>query len=176
MPNIQPLGAPVPDFELPDAAGGRRSLAEALGDRRGAVILFWSGVCSHCQRYDPWLGDFPGRFPELALVVVASRQNEDAAAIRRVAGERRLPFPILVDGHREVARAYRVEQTPRAFLVDAHRRLLYRGAIDNFKYPRDPDHRPHLESAIADFLAGRPPRRPETPSFGCPIESVYYQA
>ena len=67
------------------------------------------------------------------------------------------------------------QQTPRVFLLDAERRLLYRGAIDNFKYPRDPGYLPYLEPAIDDFLAGRKIRRPETASFGCPVESVYYR-
>ena len=46
--------------------------------------------------------------------------------------------------------------------------------IDNFKYPDDPEHEPHLENALAAFLDGRPVPRPETASFGCPVQSVYY--
>ena len=175
MPSPQRFGEPVPDFERPDPAGVRISLAGVLEGRRGAVVVFWSGVCSHCQRYDAWLGDLPARHPELALLAVASRQNEDAAAVARIVRERGLRFPILVDADRRVARAFAVEQTPRAFLLDAERRLRYRGAIDNFEYPRAPGHEPHLENAARDLLAGRRVRRPETPSFGCPIESVYYR-
>jgi len=52
--------------------------------------------------------------------------------------------------------------------------LLYRGAIDNFKYPRDPEYAPYLETAISEFLAGKPVQRAETSSFGCAIQSVYY--
>lgn len=172
----QQIGQAVPEIVLRDADGTARSLGEALRGRRGAVIVFWSGVCSHCQRYDGWLSAFAERRPELALVVVASRQNEDAAAVARIAQERGLAFPILIDADRAVARAFRVEQTPRAFLVDDRRNLLYRGAVDNFTYPRDPGHEPYLDDAIGDFLAGRPVRRAETPSFGCPVESVYYRA
>ena len=58
--------------------------------------------------------------------------------------------------------------------MDAGGKLRYRGAIDNFKYPDDPEHAPYLETAIAELIAGAPIRRAETPSFGCPIESVYY--
>lgn len=166
----------APDFELPDLKGTPVAWHEAITGRRGAVIVFWSGICSHCQRYDGWLGDFPGSYPLLKLLVVASRQNEDAASIARIADQRNLSFPILIDGDRSVARSFYVEQTPRAFLVDGQGRLLYRGAIDNFKYPRDREYEPLLAAAIEDFLAGRPIGRPEAPSFGCPIESAYYQA
>ena len=60
------------------------------------------------------------------------------------------------------------------FLLDGELRIIYRGAIDNFKYPEDPEYRGYLDSAIEDFLAGRSVERPETSSFGCPVKSVYY--
>jgi len=171
----QSLGAEVPDFTLPAIRGGSVSLGEIVEGRRGALVVFWSGICSHCERYDEWLDTFEERHPELALAVVASREGETEDEIRRAAAKRGLGFEILRDADRAVARAFEVQQTPKVFLIDAQRRLYYRGAIDNFKYPEDPDHEPHLAEAIDAFLAGREIRRPETPSFGCPVSSVYYR-
>jgi hypothetical protein len=73
-----------------------------------------------------------------------------------------------------VARQWFTQQTPRAFLVDSQQRLLYRGAIDNFKFPEDPGYQAYLEPAIEAFLSDRPIKRTETASFGCAIQSVYY--
>ena len=200
---MEELGPEVPDLTLPAIDGGTRTLASFLAPAgtRGAVVAFWSGVCSHCARYDGYLRDFSGSRPELALVGVASRQGETAADLRRVTAERRLGFPLLHDAGRAVAAEWRVAQTPRVFLVDGGGngddgeagpdgdggeaggwdggagvgpRLLYRGAIDNFKYPEDPAYEAYLEPAIEAFLAGRPVPRMESPSFGCPVESVYY--
>ena len=70
--------------------------------------------------------------------------------------------------------APRSKAPPRVFLLDSSRKLLYRGAIDNFKYPQDPQYDAYLEPAIAAFMAGRPVERTETASFGCAISSVYY--
>jgi len=170
----QPLGEPLADFTLPALDGRDVALGGALAPSHGAVVVFWSGICSHCRRYDGYLNDFAARHGELALLVIAARQDESAEDLRRVAAERRLRFPILHDGSRRLTHAWLVAQTPRVFLLDGDRRLLYRGAIDNFKYPNDPEHEPYLEPAIADFLAGRAIRRAETASFGCPVESVYY--
>ena len=170
----QALGEPLETFDLPALDGTQTSLDAALADRRGAVVVFWSGVCSHCRRYDDYLNDFGARHDELALLVVASRQDESTADLRRTAEERGLRFQILYDAERRVAHAWKVAQTPRVFLLDGESRLLYRGAIDNFKYPNDPEHVAYLEPAIADFLAERPVGRAETASFGCPLESVYY--
>src|SRR5260370_20138449 len=47
----QEIGLVVPDFQLPAISGGQRSLVDRLAGKRGAVVLFWSGVRSHCPRY-----------------------------------------------------------------------------------------------------------------------------
>ncbi|MEM7352409.1 MAG: redoxin domain-containing protein [Acidobacteriota bacterium] len=170
----QSLGDPLPALRLPDLGGGEIDLDAVLAGKRGAVVVFWSGICSHCRRYDDYLGAFADRHPDLALLVVACRQDETLADLRQTATDRALSFPILYDPERQAARAWLVRQTPRTFLLDAQRRLRYRGAIDNFKYPQDPDYVPYLEPALAAFAAGEPIERQETASFGCPVESVYY--
>jgi len=171
----QRIGGTVPDLELPVVTGGIRTLESFLDGRRGAVVLFWSSVCSHCIRYDELLGEWESRQPEVALVPIAAREGETAEQVRQVATERGFRFPILHSADGAAAAAFQAQQTPRAYLVDGARTLLYRGAIDNFKYPHDPDYRAYLEPAIAAFLAGRPIEQPETPSFGCAIRSVYYE-
>jgi len=45
---------------------------------------------------------------------------------------------------------------------------------NNFKLPNDVDYLPYLETAINSFLSNQPIERRETSSFGCPVESVYY--
>jgi len=162
------------DFTLPALGGGQRSLSSYMPDRKGAVVVFWSSVCSHCIRYDAYLSGFSMKHPELAVVIVASRQGETLEQIRKTATERKLTFPILHDADSAIARAWFTEQTPRVFLLDENRTLLYRGAIDNYKFPSDAAYLAYLEPAIGDFLAGRPVRQPETASFGCAIQSVYY--
>jgi peroxiredoxin len=138
-------------------------------------VVFWSCVCSHCLRYDDYLRTFRARHPGIALLAVASRQQEAAEELRRAAAERQLPFPILIDPGGRLARQWFTEQTPRVFLIADDLRLQYRGAIDNFQLPGDPDYVAYLEPAISDLLAGRPIAQPDTPSFGCAIQSVYYQ-
>jgi hypothetical protein len=136
--------------------------------------MFWSSVCSHCRRYDTYLNRLPERYPGLGLLAVASRQNENAEVLGAAMAERGLCFPMVHDAQHTVADAWLVHQTPRVFLLDAERRLIYRGAIDNFKYPEDPDYAGYLDAAIEALLVGKAPLRADTPSFGCPVKSVYY--
>ena len=173
-PRLQEIGGVAGDFSLPGVGGGQISLSALLEGKKGAVTVFWSGVCSHCIRYDAYLNGFAKAHPKLALAVVASRSGETPEQIRKTMAERGLQFPIAYDFGAGVARQWSTEQTPRAFLMDPKRVLLYRGAIDNFKYPNDPEYVGHLETAISEFLAGKPVQRAETASFGCAIQSVYY--
>lgn len=171
---MQQLGGTVPNVVLPSLSSESRNLDESLRDKKGAVVLFWSETCSHCVRYDKQLNAFATSHPELALFTICSRKGEAAADIRAAVARRGLEFPIAHDADGAVAREWHTQQTPRAFLVDRERRLLYRGAIDNFRFPEDPEYAAYLEPAIESFLAGEPIARNETASFGCAIESVYY--
>ena len=173
-PQDQMIGSLVEDFTLPGINGGQYRLTSLLRGKKGAVVVFWSGICSHCLRYDSYINSFGQRHPDLALIVVASRHGETPEQVRKTVLERGLRFLIVHDSGHALARRWATQQTPRAFLMDAGRKLVYRGAIDNFKYAADPGYVEYLEPAIADLLAGRPVRRAETPSFGCAVHSVYY--
>ena len=170
----QTLGATMEDFALRDLNGEERRLSDFLAGKKGAIVLFWSGICSHCVRYDGYLNGFTGLHPELGFVAVASRQGETIERIRQSVADRSLTFPLVLDPTAAVAAQWATQQTPRAFLVDAGRVLHYRGAIDNYKYPDAPDYIGYLEPAISEFLSGQPISRADTPSFGCAIRSVYY--
>ena len=171
---FQEIGSPVLDFTADNVSGGKLTLSAALQGKKAAVVVFWSGVCSHCVRYDDYLNGFSPRHPDLALIAIASRQQETPAEIRNVIAERKLAFPILRDPGGQLAKQWFTQQTPRAFLIDPGLALRYRGAIDNFKFPDDPEYIGYLEPAIEDLLADRPVKQTETASFGCAIESVYY--
>ncbi len=171
----QRIGSTVDDLQLPAVETGRtRSLDACLSGRRGAVVLFWSSVCTHCVRYDGYFNAFEAAHPEIALYAVATRHSETLAEIRKAVADRGLRFPLHASSDGAAARAYFAQQTPRVYLVDPTRTLLYRGAVDNFKYPDDPEYQPYLDRAITSFLAGEPIERPETSSFGCAVRSVYY--
>jgi hypothetical protein len=78
-------------------------------------------------------------------------------------------MPYLHDGTQEVARAYGAKVTPDVFVLDAERRVRYRGAPDS-DYG-DPDAgAAWLREALDAVLAGREPTRAETKPVGCSIK------
>ncbi|HEX4346672.1 MAG TPA: redoxin domain-containing protein [Vicinamibacterales bacterium] len=172
----QKIGSVLPDVALPlvAPAGGAWRLHDVAKQHRGVMLIFWSSVCSHCNRYDDYLNTFAARHPGVALTGIASRQGEAVDDVRKAMEARGLTFPMLYDAGSLIANQLFTQQTPRVFLVDAAATLRYRGAIDNFKYPEDHEFEPYLEPAVESMLAGSAIARPETPSFGCAINSVYY--
>jgi peroxiredoxin len=170
----QKFGEPLPDLFLADLKGRSVGLGSRLAGKKGGVVVFWSSTCSHCVRYDGYLNSFEANHPGLALIVVAARSGETLAGVQKAAAQRDLRFTLVHDGTAKAAGAWYTQQTPRAFLMDPDRKLLYRGAIDNYKFAGDSEHVDYLEPAIAEFLSGAEITRPETASFGCAIQSVYY--
>lgn len=170
----QQFGEPLSDFSLQSLSGPALTLSSKLEGKKGAVVVIWSSTCSHCLRYDKYFNGFEDRYPDLSLIVVSARQGETLDSVKMAAAQRKLKFRIVHDPASSVARQWFTQQTPRAFLMDANRTLLYRGAIDNYKYSEDPEYVAYLEPAIDQFLSGSAITRQETSSYGCAIQSVYY--
>lgn len=170
----QKFGEPLPDFSLRTLNGQPVSVASIVAGKKGAVVVVWSSTCSHCIRYDQYFNTFEERHPDLGLLIVSSRNAEELDSVRRAASQRNLKFPIVHDPASQVAGQWFTRQTPRAFLLDANGALLYRGAVDNYKYSDDPEYIPYLEPAVEQFLQGQPVEKQETASYGCAIQSVYY--
>src|ERR1700724_3829100 len=124
---VQEVGCVISDFSLLDLEEGARSLHRELTGRKAVVVVFWSCVCSHCLRYDEYLNTFRERHPDIALLAVASRQQETPGELRQAVRERSLAFPILIDPGGRLAKQWFTEQTPRAFLIAGDMSLQYRG-------------------------------------------------
>jgi hypothetical protein len=91
-------------------------------------------------------------------------------AIAARALEAGVDFALLKDPEGAAARALGVERTPEVVVIDAQRRLRYRGRIDDrhrLGGEREAPTREDLREALEDVLAGREVRVPETTVDGC---------
>jgi hypothetical protein len=78
------MGEPMPGFRLPLLdGGGERSLGDYLVDKRGALVVFWSGSCAHCVRYDSWFNTFVERFRELRRHRIPCQRDARTDALGR---------------------------------------------------------------------------------------------
>ena len=167
-------GDVAPEFELPDTDG--RTWSSTNGDVRATVVVF---TCNHCPYALAWhdrIAQVARDYADRGATFLAVNSNDAEryprdsleAMKQRVASED-WPMPYLRDETQEVARAYGAKVTPDVFVLDAQRRLRYRGAPDG-DYD-DPDQRARwLRDALDALLAGRDPAVAETDPVGCSIK------
>ena len=166
------IGVEAPDFELPDTDGSTHS---PDGDPATVVVF----TCTHCPYALAWhdrimavARDYGDRGVRVLAINSndAQRYPRDSyeAMKQRVATER-WPLPYLRDESQEVAHAYGAQTTPDVFVLDAQRRLRYRGAPDS-GYDDPSQNAAWLRGAIDAVLAGGDPSPAETKPIGCSIK------
>jgi peroxiredoxin len=170
------LGAPAPDFALPDPAGS----IHKLGHFAGAKALVVAFICNHCPYVKHILSEFAAvarDYEERGLAVVAISANDVAnypddapARMAEVARAQGFVFPYLHDETQETAKAYGAVCTPDLYLFDANRRLVYHGQFDETRPGRGKADGRDLRAAIEATLAGRAVNAEQAPSVGCSIK------
>jgi peroxiredoxin len=171
------FGAPAPDFALPGTDGRVWTLADCQG-KKGTLVMF---ICNHCPYVKAVLDRIVRDARELeafGIRSVAIMSNdpteypEDSFEnMQRIATERAFPFPYLLDGTQEVAKAYGAVCTPDFFGYDAGLGLQYRGRLDASRKEAAPaDARRNLFEAMVEVArTGRGPAE-QIPSMGCSIK------
>ncbi len=111
-----PIGAPAPDFVLPDANGKNVSLENLLAHAQPILLFFVSPTCNPCAGLLPeieaWQNETEGK---LNFVFVSS--GEAKANLDKLAGK--TLKRILLQKDREVALTFGAEWTPTAVLINA---------------------------------------------------------
>jgi len=163
------VGDEAPPFELPATDGSRR------GPDGVTVVVF---TCNHCPYALAWHDRIldAARDHESARFLAicpndAERYPADSfdAMRERVERDGGWPLPYLHDESQEVARAFGARTTPDVFVLDADRRVRYRGAPDG-DHSDPAQGAVWLREALDAVLAGERPARPETEPVGCSIK------
>lgn len=142
-----PPGTLAPDFDLPSLDGERVTLRGLLDSGRGALLIFTDPGCRPCAALLPEIGGWQQRHGRSLAIAVVSQGTP--AANRAKAGQHQLGL-VLLQGEREVATAYRAEQTPSAVLVGREGRIASRVARGGSEIRE-------LVAAAAASLAAEPP-------------------
>ena len=164
------IGQTVADFKLPDAAGGKHSLASVKG-AKGTVLIFVSTQCpvsnAYNERMQQLAQDLKAR--GVAVVGINSNATEAPDVVRAHAAEKGLTFTILKDNGNKIADQLGATRTPEVYLLDANNRLVYRGSIDNSRNAQSVTTN-HLRDAVEAMLAGKPIANAHVRAFGCSIK------
>lgn len=175
------LGAPAPDFELPDLDG---KLVKLSSFRGKTVVLEWFNPgcpfvkASHTKGS---LIDTAARHEKNGVVWLAinsgakGKQGHGVEANREGKQRFNLAHPVLLDETGAVGRAYAAARTPHMYVIDPKGALVYRGAIDNspdgeVDSPAGGKLVNYVDAAVADVAAGKPVATPETEAYGCSVK------
>jgi peroxiredoxin len=168
------IGAPAPQFTLPDTHGAPTALSD--GAAAATVVVF---TCNHCpyalawhERIQAVARDYAARGVRTLQInandaVRYPHDSIEAMGVRVDAGE--FAGPYLHDQTQEVARAWGAAVTPDVFMLDSGGLLVYHGAPDA-DYDEPSLDAAWLREALDAVLDGRAVAQAQTRPVGCSIK------
>jgi peroxiredoxin len=171
------FGWKAAEFDLEGTDGRHHRLAEACG-RKGTLVMF---ICNHCPYVQAVLDDIIRDARELeahGVKSIAIMPNDTRAYpadsfenMKRLAEEKRLPFPYVIDRTQQVARTYDAVCTPDFFGFNADLELQYHGRIYEVRNrQRVPGSRRELFEGLVQIAQRGEAPEEQTPSMGCSIK------
>lgn len=170
-PRVDTMGRAVADVAL-TGPGGATEWLLAGRDEPLIVVAFTQVGCPIAMRYGPALAELHAQFAArgVAFVGVDGSPQDSFAEVERQRVELELPFAFLKDERQQLVRALDVRTSTEVLVLDAERRLCYRGAIDErfeVGVVRASEGRELLRDALDALLAGRAPAVQLTRAPGC---------
>ncbi len=174
--DTQKIGDPIAKLRFTDIRYLPRTLDD-FGKKHAYVLVFTSTSCPLVKRYLPTLQAMEKEFRSkgVQFVAINSAEEDSIVMMATQAVQYKMEFPFVKDFGGGCARALGVRRTPEVLVLDAERRLRYRGRIDD-QYRlggvRKEATSHDLLNAIEAVLAGRMVEKSETEVDGCPITLV----
>jgi peroxiredoxin len=106
---------PTPLLALTDQHGTNHTLAAYRG--RVVLVNFWATWCAPCREEMPALQALQHTVGKERLVVLAVNYGESPEKVQQFAHHTPLDFPLLLDRHMEVAKAWKVRVLPTSFVL-----------------------------------------------------------
>ena len=136
-PEGLPVGSVAPEFDLPDLAGERRTLAQFRA--QPLLLVFFDLDCGFCRDMAPKLaaltrpadtlshpsGEGQGEGCPLPLII----STGDAEQNRQFFREHKIAVPVLLQKDSEVATAYQANGTPTGYLINAEGKIASEFAV-----------------------------------------------
>ncbi len=165
------LGSKVANFTLTSVDGKQISLDSYKGNDI-VVLDFWSCQCPVSAKYEDYMKKLSSDYAPKKVVFLALDANvpESTDWITKVAKERDVTFPILLDKGHVLADKFNAQHTPELFILDKNGVVQYHGAPDNQKTSADANYKDYARQAIDSLLAGKDVSTKETKAFGCSIK------
>jgi len=175
------VGAPAPNFTLPDASGKTHSLGEYKG--KYIVLEWFNPGCPFVQKHytsdnmQKLQKEFTGK--GVAWLTIDSSAPGAQGSLTPEEAKKQLadwqmnPTALLLDASGKVGHEYHATNTPHMFVINPEGKVIYEGAIDS-KASTDPDDikssTNYVKSALEQAMAGKPISTGQTKAYGCSIK------
>jgi thiol-disulfide isomerase/thioredoxin len=135
-------------FVLPSLDGPKHELAQLRG--RVVLVHFFATWCEPCRAEMASLSEMQSRLDNRPFAIVPISVAEADGAVRRFFAGDPLPFAILLDRDRSVARAWNIDTLPTTVVLDGglKPRFIAEGDVDWA--------RPDVMNILADLLTESP--------------------
>jgi thiol-disulfide isomerase/thioredoxin len=180
------IGEAGPDFKLFGTDDQTYTL-ESFKESKVLMIVFTANHCPTAQAYEERMKKLSSDYKPGEMQMVAISSNyPDAVCLEELgysdlgdtfeemkirAKDVGYNFPYLYDGEtQEVAHAYGATATPHVFILDAERKLRYRGRIDDMEDPYQKPTHTDARNAVDALLAGSEVAVETTRAFGCSMK------
>jgi peroxiredoxin len=167
------IGSPAPAWENLAGTDDKQHSLKDLADAKAVVVIFTCNTCPVAVAYEDRIVALANDYKDKGVEVVAINVNNDESnklpAMKTRAQEKDFSFAYLYDPSQQIARAYGATVTPHAYLLDAQRKIVYEGAIDD-NMDASAATEQHLRAAIDATLAGQPIANASTKEVGCGIK------
>ena len=142
------LSRPAPDFALPSAGGTNVRLSEYRG--QPVILSFWSSRCGRCAAQLSGLDRHYATYRSSGLVVLGISVDDDLQRAADYAHDHRTTFPLLLDGSKNVSRAFGIDRLPTTVLIDRSGIVRYLHADDRAD---DPSYVTQIRALLDDSFA-----------------------
>jgi peroxiredoxin len=175
------VGAPAPNFSLPDASGKTHSLDQYKG--KYVVLEWFNPGCPFVQKHyksdnmQALQKEFTAK--GVAWLTIDSSAPGSQGYLTPVEAKKQKSelnmgsTAILLDPTGKVGHEYHATNTPHMFVLDPQGKLIYEGAIDS-KASVDPEDikssTNYVKAALNEAMAGKPISTAETKAYGCSIK------
>ena len=170
------IDSEIPDLKFKDIRYLNRNLKD-LGEKKAIVLVFSNTTCPIAQKYWPKLKRLEAEYRDqgVQFVGVNVGGDDELQEIAQQGIDFGIEFPLVKDMDGSCVKATGVTRTPEVVVLDAKRKLRYRGRIDD--QVRIGLSRPNVQSddlkqALDELLAGKEITTPETTVDGCKITLV----
>lgn len=174
----KPVNKTVKDFSLQNVDGKIVSTKD-YKDAKGFVVVFTCIHCPFAKLYHERLNQINAKYSKLhiPLLLINSSDtimfaNESLPNMAKVAKEKKYSFPYLFDPSQTVAKDFKAEKTPHAFVIWKENNqwtVKYNGAIDDNGAHPELVKTNYVTNAIDELLAGKSVSVAEGFSIGCAI-------